>query len=91
MIRNALFLFLFTFFLLAVFIPSYSQMQDLRSRNNELQAQIEQLKAKNADLAQEKHWLEEDPVYLERVAREKMGLAKEGEVVYRLMPEETSK
>jgi len=73
-----------------VFIPSYSQMQDLRSRNNDLQLQIEQLKAKNAELAQEETWLEDDPVYLERVGREKMGLVKEGEVVYRMMPEEDS-
>jgi cell division protein FtsB len=33
--------------------------------------------------------LEEDPVYLEKVAREKMGLIKKGEVVYQLVPAES--
>ena len=81
-----IFLFILAFFVLAVFVPSYSNMQDLRARNSELLKRIEELKIKNIELVQEKKLLEEDPVYLERVAREKMGIVKEGEVVYRLMP-----
>ena len=87
MIKNGLFLFILAFLVLAIFVPSYSTMQDLRTRNIELQQQIDRLKIENKQLAQEKHLLEDDPVYLERVAREKMGIVKEGEVVYRLMPE----
>jgi cell division protein FtsB len=63
-------------------------MQDLRVRNAQLQEEIGQLKIKNAELVQEKRLLEDDPVYLERVARDKMGIVKEGEVVYRLRPED---
>ena len=90
MIKNGIFLFILAFFVLAVFIPSFSKMQDLRARNDQLQAQIELLKVQNADLTEEKRMLEDDPVYFERVAREKMGIVKEGEVVYRLIPEEVN-
>ena len=63
-------------------------MQDLKERNADLRAQIEALKKKNEELATEKIMLDDDPVYLEKVAREKMGIAREGEVVYKLRPEE---
>ena len=67
-------------------MPSYTKMSDLRQKNAEYQSEIVDLKKKNTQLREEKRLLEEDPVYLERVAREKMGLIKEGEVVYKLTP-----
>jgi cell division protein FtsB len=33
---------------------------------------------------EEKRLLEEDPAYLEKVGREKMGLIRKGEVVYKI-------
>ena len=91
MIKNGIFLFILAFFIFAVFVPSYTKMQDLKARNLELESQIKTLEKKNEELAKEKQLLEDDPVYLERVAREKMGIAREGEMVYRLMPEEQEK
>ena len=61
-------------------------MSDLRQRNEEYEQEIIDLKKKQAQLKEEKRMLEDDPAYLEKVAREKMGLVKEGEVVYKLMP-----
>ena len=46
------------------------------------------MEAKNSELRREKQLLENDPVYLEKVGREKMGLVREGEMIYRLAPEE---
>ena len=86
MIKNAIWLFVLTIFVLVIFLPSYSKMQDLKQRNAEYEAQIKELQAKKQELIKEKQLLEEDPVYLEKVAREKMGLIREGEVVYKITP-----
>ena len=59
-------------------------MQDLKERNLDYKKQIEALKKKNTELEEEKRKLEEDPVYLEKVAREKMRLIREGEMIYRM-------
>ena len=47
---------------------------------------VSELERENVRLKKEQRLLEEDPAYLEKVAREKMGLIREGEVVYQLMP-----
>ncbi len=73
--------------LLIIFIPSFMKVQDLRQKNLEYEKQIEALKIKNAEISVEKKRLEEDPEYLEKVAREKMGLIREGEFVYQMTPE----
>ena len=61
-------------------------MQDLKDKNIKYLQEIKDLKEKNAQLVAEKYRLEHDPVYLEKVAREKMGLVKEGEMIYRMSP-----
>ena len=86
MIKNAIWLFFVTIFVLIVFLPSYSKMQDLKQKNTDYRRQIEQLRQKSVELKEEKRRLEKDPVYLEKVAREKMGLIREGEVVYKITP-----
>jgi len=88
MLKNALFIFFLAIIILLCFLPSYSKMQDMEKKNWEYQREIEALKEKNAKLEEERKLLEEDPVYLEKVAREKMGLIKEGEVVYKITPAE---
>ena len=90
MFKNAIWLFSLAFIVLVIFLPSYTRLQDLREKNASYQKQIEALKRKNIELTEEKERLK-DPVYLERVAREKMGLIKEGEVVYQLVPAEEKK
>ena len=84
--RNALWLFITAIVILVVFLPSYTKMQDLNVRNDDYEKQIAALHQKNSQLRKERELLEKDPVYLEKVAREKMGLIRDGEVVYRLTP-----
>ena len=91
MIKNGIFLFIFAFFVLAVFLPSYSNLQDLRSRNAALQEEVKFLEQKNKDLLKEKKLLTEDPVYLEAVGREKLGIVRDGEMVLKLRKEEENK
>lgn len=86
MLKNALWLFGITVAILIFFLPSYAKMQDLRAKNEEYAKRIEVLQKRNAALEKEKHLLETDPAYLEKVARNKMGLIKEGEKVYRIVP-----
>lgn len=87
MLKNALWLFVFCVIVLAVFIPSYTQVQDKKQKIREYNARIKELRNNNIKLAEERRLLVNDPHYLEKVAREKMGLVKEGEVIYRLTPE----
>ena len=86
MLKNAIWLFVLSVLVLFIFVPSYSELQDLRKKNAEYVQQIKALKQDRVELLQERRLLEEDPIYLEKVAREKMGLIREGEVVYKITP-----
>ena len=88
MVKNALWLFVFTIIILIIFLPSYTKLQDLKQKNLDYEYQIRQLTMDNDRLREERRRLEHDPVYLERVAREKMGLVRDGEVVYKLVPQQ---
>ena len=88
MLKNAIWLFVFALLTLIFFLPSYTQMQDLKHKNMEYERQIEELTMKNAKLKEEKRLLSEDPEYFERVGRQKMGLVRENEVIYKFVPAE---
>ena len=88
MLKNASTLFLFTIVIFLLFLPSYTKLQDLRQKNVDYDHQIQLLKERFVKLKEEERLLKEDPVYLEKVAREKMGLIREGEVVYKIKSKE---
>jgi len=73
--------------LLLFLFPSFIHIQQLRERRRELQAEIGRLKAQNAEMALQMKLLQEDPLYIERVARKKLGVAREGEVIFRFRDE----
>ncbi len=54
----------------------------MRAQENALRTEIAHLKEDNLRLMQEVRSLKHDPAYIERIARDKMGLARPGEVVY---------
>ena len=87
MLKNAFLLFAVAFVVLVIFLPTFSKWQDLKQKDRDYQAEIKALELKHKALLKEQKLLEEDPDYLEKVAREKMGLIKKGEVVYQLTPE----
>ena len=88
MLRKAFWLFGIAVFLLIIFLPGYTKLQDLRDKNKDLEFKIKQLHIENALLEQETQRIENDPVYQERIAREKMGAVKKGEVPVKLIPEQ---
>lgn len=69
-----------------IFMPGYLRIKRLVRQNRELEERIEEIKKDNKRLAQEQEKLRSDPLYLEKVAREKLGVAKEGEIVYKVLP-----
>lgn len=71
----------------AVFLPGYLKLEELRYRNSRLQADINKMKRSNLELIVEKGKLQKDKNYIEKVARDKMGVAKKGEIVYKIKDE----
>jgi len=84
--RNILFLGIVI--LLIIFLPGYSKLQELRAKNRKLNTEINALKEENEKLAREIDQLESDPFYIEKKARDKMGIGKEGEVRYKIIYED---
>lgn len=68
-----------------IFFPGYAKMQELRQKNRDLEDSIKKLQAENLKFSRERERLEKDPEYLERVGREKLGIVKKGEVVYKVV------
>ncbi len=87
MLKKAFWIFGIILFLLILFLPGYTKLQELKDRNKDLETKIKRLNIENALLAQELGKLENDPVYQERIAREKMGVVRKGEVPVKLIPQ----
>lgn len=64
-----------------VFICQQLEINAIKREMNVTQIKMEQLKQQNASLAEEKSLLN-TPAYVEKIAREELGLAKPGEVPY---------
>lgn len=73
--------------LLIIFLPGYSKLRQLRSRNDSLIERIEKLKKENTELTKQVERLENDPLYIEKKARDNMGIATEGELRYKVIYE----
>lgn len=69
-----------------IFIPGYFDKQRLINQNRELEKQIEQIKRVNTGLKYQEQQ-SKDPFYLEKTARKKLGVARKGEVVYKVAPQ----
>ena len=68
-----------------VLTPRALQVHQLRERSRNLETELTRLKRENAALENELVLLRDDPVYLEKVAREKFNKAKENEIVYKVV------
>lgn len=74
--------------ILVVFLPGYTKFQELKDRNKELEVRINKVKQENARLEEDILRIQQDPVYQEEIVREKFGVVRKGEVVYKFEPEE---
>ena len=69
-----------------LFAPGWWHWQRLQARTERLATEIAWLDAENRRLLGEMARLQRDPVYLERVARRKLGRTRKGEVLYKVAP-----
>ncbi len=72
--------------LLVIFLPGYTKFMELRAKNAGLEKEIARLEEENIRLYKEKDRLKEDIGYIEKVARESMGVAREGEIPVKIEP-----
>ncbi|MFC1570198.1 septum formation initiator family protein [Candidatus Omnitrophota bacterium] len=72
----------------AVFLPGHFKLKKLREDNQEYQKRMRLLEEHNAQLEEELAKMQEDPEYLERKAREKLGIVKKGEIIYQKKQDE---
>ena len=87
MLRKAFCLFGIAVFLLVVFLPGYTKLQELKDKNKDLESKIRRLSVENNLLQQELKKIENDSVYQEKITRERMGVVRKGEVPVRIIPE----
>ncbi|MFZ0211673.1 MAG: septum formation initiator family protein [Candidatus Acidiferrales bacterium] len=86
--QNARYFFALAFFLLLLqdVFGTHGLMAMHRSKAQiqDVQAQIQQLDKENADLQQHIQNLRTDPAAIEKIARDRMGLARPGELIFRM-------
>ena len=66
-----------------LYIDGIEQVYRLHLENERTKAKIEGIAHKNRSLEMEIDALKNDKLYIERVAREELGMIKEGEKIYR--------
>jgi len=72
--------FIFSFIFGDSGLLSYLRMKEMQQQ---LSNEIEQLHQKNAVLREEVRSLRSDPEYIEQIARDQLGMAKDGETIYK--------
>ena len=85
-IKKAFWLFGLAVFLLIIFLPGYTKLQELGDRNKDLELKIKSLNIDNALLQQELNRVENDPVYQEKIVRQKLGVVRKGEIPVKMVP-----
>jgi len=85
-LRKVFWLFGIAVVLLFIFLPGYTKLQELKDKDLDLEDKIKRLSMENILLQQEFRRIESDPVYQEKIARDKMGVVRKGEVPIRIIP-----
>ena len=75
--------------LLAVFLPPFIRYQQISYKSRVLDRQLNKIKEDIKNLEEEKRRLETDIIYVEKRARDKIGVAKKGEIILRSYPAKT--
>jgi len=86
-LRKASWLFGFTVLLLVLFLPGYTKLQELRTKNRELVDKFRRMAVDNFLLQEELKRIENDPIYQEKIARDKMGVVRKGEIPIKIFSE----
>ena len=73
--------------LVLVFLPGFSKLQEMRLKLADLEKDVLKVKKDNALLEQRIAQLQNNPEYLEMVARNRMGIVRKGETPVRIIRE----
>jgi len=87
-LKKAFWLFGIAVLLLVVFLPGYTKLQELRDKARDLGTKVKKLSIENMLLQEELRRIKNDPVYQEKILREKMGVVRKGEVPVKIVPRE---
>ncbi len=87
-LRRAFWIFGLVFLLLVLFLPGFTKLQELKDKNQDLEARIKELNIENALLQEQLERVLHDPLYQEELARDKMGVVRKGEIPVKIIPEE---
>ncbi len=74
--------------LLALFLPGYTKIQELRDKNRDIAEKNRRLSIENKLLQTELERLEKDALYQEKILREKMGVVRKDEIPVKIITEE---
>ena len=69
-----------------LFLPPFVKYEALQYKSRKIDEQIAQLKAENKRLEEEKLKLQTDIAYIEKRARENVGMVRRGEIVMKESP-----
>ena len=72
--------------IISLFVPPYKRLMQSRDEIDNLQTQVNDQKKLLARQSREVTLLQTDPTYLETIARDRLDLMKDGEVIFRLEP-----
>ncbi len=86
-LRKAFWLFGFAVLSLVLFLPGYTKLQELRVKNRQLEEKYRKMAVDNSLLYEELKRVENDPVYQEKIARDKMGVVRKGEIPIKIFSE----
>ncbi|MFH1411219.1 MAG: septum formation initiator family protein [Candidatus Omnitrophota bacterium] len=64
-------------------LPGHIRLKKLRKENERYRQRIAILEDQNKELEKETVFAKEDPGYLEKKARDKLGIVRKGEIIYR--------
>ncbi len=78
-------LLLLAFFFTYLFISGYRDLRKVGQRLARIEEENKKLLQENKRLEEEIKALEGDPFYIEKIAREELGMVKKGETVYEII------
>ena len=67
------------------FLPLISKRREITAKNNKVQQRLRSQQEKNKKLLEEKDKMENDPFYVEQIARQELGVIREKEVLYKVV------
>jgi len=69
-----------------VFLPPFAKYQELQYKNRMLEEEIKETRRETKRLEEEKRRLLTDTAYIEKRARDKIGVVRNGEIVIKTVP-----